>query len=481
MDDGLGYPAPDAGSAEDRDVEHAARSGAVQVLTISGQALMTVCHVLLARLFGRAVFGTYQASVAILEMLTRGGTGGADKAMLRYVAGHRARGEHDLVRSALGTGLRMCLGIAGGLVVLVEIFADMIARLAGEPALALALRLMAPAAVFTGCMWVLIQASLAARTTRANLIVRGLGEPVFFLSAGLVAAGFGRGVPQLSAAYLVAAMATFVLSVVTVERIFGRGEVGRALVAPRLPGFARFSLPFGGAEILNAVVQRADVVLLTMFVGTNAAAVYAASEFITRVIANIRYAFDSIAASMFSEAVHLDQRERLQQNLVLITRWVASVAVPIAVTVLVLRHDLLALYGPDFQEGATALVVLALGQLVNATMGLPAWILLVSGRSRVLLLNNAVAAFVNVGVGLVLIPRLGLVGTAISALGTVTLFQTAVLIEVAVTQGVHPFHPSLAKPFLAGGIALVAELLPQGHSMPTALRVPLTIIFGLGA
>src|ERR1700712_4904989 len=93
-----GKRAPPAGS-ERSDVAHAARSGAFQVLTVAAQALITVTHVLLARLYGRAVFGGYQAAVAIVEMLTRGGTGGADKGMLRYVAAHRAFGEGELVRS----------------------------------------------------------------------------------------------------------------------------------------------------------------------------------------------------------------------------------------------------------------------------------------------------------------------------------------------------------------------------------------------
>jgi O-antigen/teichoic acid export membrane protein len=271
-----------------------------------------------------------------------------------------------------------------------------------------------------------------------------------------------------------------VLAIVTVGRVLGRGELRLAIAAPRLAGFAHFSLPFGAAEILNAVVQRADLVLLTMFVGTSAAAVYAASEFITRVIANIRYAFDSVAASMFSEAIHLNQRDRLRANLVLITRWVASVAVPITAITLVLRRDLLSLYGPGFHSGETALAVLALGQMVNATMGLPGWILLVSGRSRLLLLNNAVGAVVNVGVGLALIPRLGLVGTAISALGTVTLFQIAVLIQVAVTQKVHPFHSSLAKPFLAGAVAFLAARAVAGTLSSVAARASLVVVVAVG-
>jgi O-antigen/teichoic acid export membrane protein len=97
-----------------------------------------------------------------------------------------------------------------------------------------------------------------------------------------------------------------------------------------------------------------------------------------------------------------------------------------------------------------------------------------------LLVNNAIAAIVNVAVGLVLIPRFGLVGTAISALGTLTLFQIAVLIEVAVTQNVHPFHLSVAKPFLAGVVALLAARFAQNHLQSTMGRVPMVIGAGLG-
>ena len=94
---------------QQRDIAHAARSGGMQVLTVAAQALLSVTHVLLARFFGRAVFGSYQACLAILELVTRGGTGGAGGGMLRYVAAHRARGEEDNVRSTVGTGLWICL------------------------------------------------------------------------------------------------------------------------------------------------------------------------------------------------------------------------------------------------------------------------------------------------------------------------------------------------------------------------------------
>ena len=471
----------DASHAAKDDASHAAKSGAVQVLTIAGQALLTVTNVLLARLFGRSVFGAYQASLAIVEMLTRGGTGGADKGMLRFVPGARARGEPAMVRAALGTGLRLGLVVGGlGALALVAL-APLIARASHDPTMTTGLRLMAPAIVLTGGVWILAQASLAARVTRPNFIVRGLGEPVLLLVAGLTAAAVGRSLHHLAVAHVAAAGATFLLALFVVGPVFGKGAIAQSLRAPSVPGFVRFSLPLGLSELVNVVLQRADIVILTLFLGAGATGVYAAAEFITRVISNTRYVFDSIAAAVFSEALHLGQRERLQQSLSRMTRWVLTVATPIAVTVIVLRHELLSLYGPAFQGGAPALVILALGHLVNASLGLAGWILVTSGRSRLLLMNNLGAATLNIVAGLTLIPRYGLVGTAIASLGSVAAMQIAGVVEVALTERVLAFDRSSLKPLVSGAVTLAAEVaIARLCGGSTAVRVLLVIVAGLG-
>jgi O-antigen/teichoic acid export membrane protein len=475
---------PDAASkqvAGARDVTHAARSGAIQVLTIAGQALLTVTHVLLARLFGPVVFGGYQTCVAIVEMLTRTGTGGADKGMLRYVAAHRARGEGDLVRSALGTGLRLAGGIAGTLAVTLIAGSGVVAHVMREPSLAGALRVMAPAIAFTGCVYVLVNASLAAKVTHANFVVRGLGEPAVLMAAGLLAALVGRSLIPLAIAHVLAAAATFTLAVFVVGRVFGRGEIARAIRSPWLRGFPQFSIPLGIAELMNAILQRADIVLLTAFVGPSATAVYAASEFISRVVGNARYVFDGIAAPVFSEALHLGQRERLHSNLLLMTRWVATAAAPIAVTVVALRHELLALYGPSFQAGAVAITVLVAGHLLNATLGLTGYIILVAGGSRLVLINNVVAAVVNVTLGLILIPHLGMVGTAIASLVSVATLQGAYVVQVRLAHGVLPISWSTLKPFAAAAVMLAVESLVAGQVARPAARIPLAIVAGLAS
>src|SRR4029079_12971255 len=168
--------------------------------------------------------------------------------------------------------------------------------------------------------------------------------------------------------------------------------------SPWLKGCAPFSSPLGAAELMNAILQRADVILLTTFVGSTATGVYAAAEFLSRVVGNARYVFDGVAppvsragvggnardffggvaAPVFSEALHLGQRDRLRTNLMMMSRWVATAAAPIGVTHVALGHALLSLYGPAFAAGASAIVVLAVSHLVNATFGLSGYILVVS-------------------------------------------------------------------------------------------------------
>jgi len=469
------------GAGGAKDVAHAARSGAMQTLTIAVQGLLTVTHVLLARLFGQAVFGLYQTCLAYIEILTRAGTGGAPQGMLRYVAAHRARGEEDVVRSALGTGLRLAVGLASAGALALIALAGVVARLNHEPPLAAALRVMAPAAVCSGCMYVLVNASLAAKVTRANFIVRGLADPLLFMTAGLLAAVFGRTVLHLAVAHLLAATATFTLSMFVVGRVFGRGEIPRALRSPWLPGFARYSTPLGAAELMNAILQRADIVLLTSIVGPSAAGAYAAAEFISRVISNARYVFDAVAAPVFSEAIHLGQGDRLRYNLQLMSRWVATAALPITVTVIALRHELLSLYGPAFVAAVTAMTVLTVSHLMNATMGLMGYILVVGGRSRLVLANNVVATLVNIAIALILIPRYAMVGAAIAVLSSVTLSGLLVLVQVRMIYGIYPFSPATLKPVAAGAVALGVELMIGRNVGPIGLRIPLVIVGGLVA
>jgi O-antigen/teichoic acid export membrane protein len=475
---GVTVPSP----AHEEDTRHAARSGALQVLTIVAQAVIAATQVVFARLYGQAIYGAYITTYAWIEAMSRGGGAGADKAMLRYVAGARASGDEEGVRRALGTGLRLCMAVAGSLSLLVLVAAPWLAALWKRPELGPAFRAFAPLPLLFGCLWILIQATLAARVTRANFWVRGVFEPVALLLAGVLAWTLGAGLRGLCLAHSMAATATLGVAIVVVYRVFRPGERHRVLSAPRVPGFARFSAFVGLSEFLNAALQRADIIMVNGFLGDKAAAIYGASELITRVVANIRYAFDSIVAGMMAEALQRNERDRLQHSLRLTTRWVVTVAAPLSMGVIALREDLLVkLYDAPYAAGASAVTVLALAHLANACLGLTGWALVAGGRSHLVAINNAMGLVFNVVTGVILTPRYGLAGTAVGVLGAVLVVQGGAVIEVARWQRVHAFTPALLKPLSAAAVSLAVELLVHAALPAGWPRMAAVIAAGLAA
>ena len=165
---------------------------------------------------------------------------------------------------------------------------------------------------------------------------------------------------------------------------------------------------------MSAVLQRADTFIVATFAGLDALAVYTAAEFITRVIANPRYLFDHIIAPVLAEALYMHDRARVRYNLALVTRWVITACAPIAVTVIVLRAEILGLYGSAFAKGTGVVVILAVHHLIVGCLGLTPYVLAMGGRARLFVVNNMVAAGLNIALGVVLVPRFGITGAAIS-------------------------------------------------------------------
>jgi O-antigen/teichoic acid export membrane protein len=101
-----------------------------------------------------------------------------------------------------------------------------------------------------------------------------------------------------------------------------------------------------------------------------------------------------------------------------------------------------------------------------------------SGRSRLLLLNTIGAAVINVALGVVLVPRHGIMGAAISVLVSGTALQVALTIEAWIVERVHPFTDTLLKPAVAALVMLVVESVLHHFVRERALRIVVVIAGG---
>jgi O-antigen/teichoic acid export membrane protein len=460
------------------DAAHAARSGVSQVLAMLGQGLIPIHRILVSRLFGQTAYGIYRAGADLCEVAIGAGMAGADKGLIRFVAGHRASGDTAEETRALGTGLRLAGGILLVLALALAVSAPFFARVWGKSEFRFVLPVLAPTVFAGGGVLVLMSATLAAKVTRINLLVRGVADPFLLLAATLVAYLIRPTVGGVAVAHLCAYVALFALAWAGTGGVFGRGRLREALRARTSPEFIRFALPLGASGLLNSFFQRVNIFMLSGFSGAAAVAVFAAAEELGRSVIGVRYAFESVVSPMMSEAFFRGDRERLRYNLALMTRWVASASAPIAVTLFALRPRLLPLYGAGYTNGATAMGFLIVGHLVNSVFGLTPYVIVMSGRSRLFFWDNLAAAALNLGLSLLLIPRFGVTGAAVASLTSVASLQALLTVQAYVLEHVHPFEWALTKPFVAAAAAFVVERIALLLRVPVLVSVVLTIIAG---
>ncbi len=454
-------PAPD----RRQDVRHASVGAGTNFLAILAGLSEATFHPLAAHLFGTSLYGLYRWGISSAEPLLRLSPLGTDKGVIRHLASHRVAGEADLEKRSLRTAFWLTLGASSLLALLALVFAGPLASLQGKPEVRTAIRFLAPSLPCSALILVLISATMGAKKMRYNLIVRGIAQPLSLLLLAVLIGAFYPTLGGLCLAHLLAMGLTVGLAFWAAGRVFAAMPLRRALWPAAAPAgehrpffhgeMVRFSVVIGISEFLNSVLQRTDIILIAFLAGPETLGVYAGAEAISRVASNIRYAFDPVASPVLAEALRLKDMARLRYNLRLMTRWTTMITVPLLVAMIVFRGELLRLFPQGFLAAGNVLVVLLLGHLVNGALGLTGWVVVMGGHSRMVLVNNLVSATVNIVLCCLLIPRLGVLGAALSSASSVTLMQTLQVVEVAVLYRVHPFSRGFWKALSAGAVVLV--------------------------
>lgn len=114
------------------------------------------------------------------------------------------------------------------------------------------------------------------------------------------------------------------------------------------------------------------------------------------------------------------------------------VGLPALLVIEVAAPWLMSLFGPEFEVGATALRILALGQFVNVSVGSTGVLLTMSGRERYYQRTMTLGALANIVLNVTLIPILGINGAAIATALSTGGVNLANLTWVRKTMDIQP-------------------------------------------
>lgn len=384
----------------------------------TGLAFVTIF--ILGRLLSLEGYGVYASVLEWLNFLAIPTALGMDRLMVREVAVYRARGAWDKVHGFLRWGNAAVFAtslsaavIGAGVVTLVVDDHDGL-RLSFYLALA--------------------ALPLTSLTSVRQAAMRGFGHivggqwpelvlrPLLLIALSLLA---WRLLPDFSAPWAVGASTAATL----VAFLTGAYLLTRTLrreAQPAKPSYEpgtwfRSALPFvviSGMFVINA---RTSALLLLALAGPAAVGLYQpaarGADLIALVLLAVNTAFAPTLARLFAE----NKPRQLEHTVARSTRMITLASLPIALGLIFFGKLLLGLIGPEFVAARTALVILSVGQLINAATGTVGTLLNMTGHERDTALAVGISAALNVVLNLILIPRFGLEGAAAAtALGTLS-------------------------------------------------------------
>jgi O-antigen/teichoic acid export membrane protein len=199
----------------------------------------------------------------------------------------------------------------------------------------------------------------------------------------------------------------------------------------------RVSLPI----MLIAGVLTANSYVTTLMVGAlsgaPAAGVYTAAQKGTEVIVILLYATNMSLAPAIARLHARKDWQNLEHTTERMARATLLTSAPVAIALMIFPRLYLGLFGASFRTGATALIILALGQLINAAMGPSGNVLFMTGQERMAVRGVAGGLLVNIVLAVVLIPPLGATGGAIAFAAGLAFWNVALVVLARRLVGIN--------------------------------------------
>ncbi len=451
----------------------AGAAGLVGLGNILGTVFKYISTFLIQYAFGPGIYGIYTLATSLVNLVSSVFNLGLDDAMVRYVAIYRAKKKATSLQglTIFCTSLAGIAGLIGALLLLfftpslMTLDASLHAKsFSGKNSFAQVvpvLQMMAPLVPLFCMQTVWVGGLRGFKAFKWRVLAANILQPValILLLLGVIFFFYQLGIYGVAIALLVSTAFSVVLNLFFLFR-----QVSRVATAESKQYEVREWLGFASLNflttIIDTVLDSIDTILLAVFsipfieIGQYGAALRY-SIFISVPLLSLNNIFAPTIAELHSKG----ERRKLESMFKVVTKWTVSFSLPIFLIVTLFSPYLLGLSGRDFVPAWPLLIAFAIGGLINAGTGAVGYMLLMTGHNKLSFINSLVAVATNIGLGIVLTPRYGAMGTAISTGLAICVLNLMRLLQVRLILKMQPYRWDTLKPLCAG---LISALLIGG-------------------
>ena len=376
---------------------------------------------------GPEAYGRFELALTVLTIAALAARLGLDGVLVKWMAASKVKGEEGVQRRLVGRVMLVTGLLAAPLLaVLMWVASPSLTSWLGDETLAQTWPWVA-AGVPILTMW---GVSAEALRGLSRMKSHALLQPGIVAAGAVVCmVGLGWNIVSSYAASLVAS--ALLGAVLLVTALPMRTKAPAALSSewgwkPMLQ--TGWPMLLGSAMFL--VMSWTDTLLLGHYLEEGQVGIYRVAFRMAALVTLVQAAVNSYAAPLFAERHALGDRAGLRAALRQTTLLNVAFSVPALGVLVAVPAWWMGWFGEAFEAGATCLVWLAMGQVVNALCGPVMYLLNMTGHERHAQRIVWIAALGNLAMNVWAIPRFGIEGAAVATAFSMALWNVAAAVAV---------------------------------------------------
>lgn len=425
---------------------------------ILGNISSLLFRLVIARVYGPSSFGVFSIGFMVVSVTTTIALFGLPAGVTRYVSRYRSIGKEQHIPLVLGVSVAISLALSALFTFLLVIWAQPLALdILQSPDSARFIRWFAfqiPANTL-----ILLTAAFALGHERGGIqvAIKEIMPKLLVLGFTLWIVAIRGTIFDVGIGYVITRWVAAIIGITATLHLLTSSNLTKFSITDSF-NEARELLVYSSPLLLTTFtgffLNWIDTFFVAFYLSDSTVGLYQ-SAFILGT--SLSLFFSAISESLFpnfSALLREENEDEIIQRYAEGVRWSLVISTAPFVYLLVFPETSLGmLFGPEFSAVGTPMVIILTGQFVVITIGPATGVLKSTGNTQFIFKTYLLAALANLVGNYALIPKIGLIGAALST-GTATVFQSFVLFYKAKSDIdlKLPLQRTL-RPIISGGIS----------------------------
>jgi len=190
------------------------------------------------------------------------------------------------------------------------------------------------------------------------------------------------------------------------------------------------SLPMLATASMFLVMGSVDKIMLGLYKTTYDIGIYSVSLKLATLTSMVLVAINTIVGPKFSELYWAGNKNELKNVIKFSSKLILFSSAPILIIYFIFSRQILTIFGKSFMEGATALIILSIGQFVNSATGSVGYFLNMTGNQNIFRNFVFYSMLANICLNYLLIPKFSYNGAAFATAFSMAVLNISALIYI---------------------------------------------------